>query len=72
MVMPTLIGGFLRHGRITCVSFDLKRTVVSFDVLTDFVSDLILLLYESLNAGDLSNEAASEGCVKWGKVRNVW
>ena len=71
MVMPTLIGGFLRHGRITCVSFDLKRTPVSFNVLTDFVSDLIFILYESLSAGGVSNEAVSEGCAKWGKVQNV-
>ena len=69
MVMPTLIGGFLRHGRIACVSFYLKRTSVSFNVLTDFVSDLKFILYESLSAGGLSNEATSEGCVKWGKVQ---
>jgi hypothetical protein len=70
--MPILIGGFLRHGRITCVNFDLKRTSVSFNVLINFVSDLIFLLYESLSAGGLSNETTSEGCVKWGKVQNVW
>ena len=63
MVMPTLIGGFLRHGRITCVSFT---------ALTDFVSDLICILYESLSTERVSNEATPEGCVKWGKVQNVW
>ena len=72
MVMPTLIGGFLRHGRITCVNIDFKGTSISFNVLIDFVSDLIFILYESLRAGRVSNKITFEGCVKWGKVQNIW
>jgi len=70
--MPILIGGFLRHCRITLIGFYLERVFTSFNILTNFVSDLIFILYESLSTGRLSNEASSEGCVKWGKVQNVW
>ena len=62
MVMPTLIGGFLRHGRIIWL-------VVL--ILTNFVSDSIILLHESLNTEGSSNEVISEGCVKWGKGLKV-
>jgi heme/copper-type cytochrome/quinol oxidase subunit 1 len=64
MVMPTLIGGFLRHSRITWISFDLKPASANFNILIDFVSDLMFILYESLNAERLPNEATSEDCVR--------
>lgn len=68
MVMPALTSGFLRHGRITWVSFGLERVYISFNTFTNFVSGLIFILYESLSIVRLFNEAISEGYAKWGKV----
>lgn len=64
MVMPTLIGGFLRHSRITWIGFDLKPASVNFNILIDFVSDLMFILYESLSGEGLPNEATPEDCVR--------
>jgi hypothetical protein len=67
MVMPTLIGGFLRHGRVD------NNTFFFYFILGISMSGLIafLVLHRNLNTGEMSNEAFSEGCGKWGKARSV-
>ena len=66
LVMPALIGGFLRHGRVDNDTF-------FYFILGIFMSSLtaFLALHMNLNTGGMFNEAFSEGCVKWGKARNV-
>jgi RNA-directed DNA polymerase len=64
--MPALIGGFLRHGRV-------DNDIFFYFILGIFMSSLtaFLALHMNLNTGGVFNEAFSEGCVKWGKARNV-
>ena len=66
LVMPALIGGFLRHGRV-------DNDIFFYFILGIFMSSLMafLALHINLNTGEMFNEAFSEGCVKWGKARNV-
>lgn len=66
LVMPALIGGFLRHGRV-------DNDIFFYFILGIFMSSLtaFLALHMNLNTGGMFNEAFSEGCVKWGKARNV-
>jgi hypothetical protein len=66
VVMPALIGGYLRHGRMDNDAF-------SNFILGIFISSLtaFLALHMNLNTGGVSNEALSEGCVKWGKAQSV-
>ena len=42
-----------------------------FKHLYEQFNGFFLALHMNLNTGGVSNEASSEGCVKWGKARNV-
>ena len=66
LVMPALIGGFLRHGRVDNDTFFYVILGIFMSSLTAF-----LALHMNLNTGGMFNEAFSEGCVKWGKARKV-
>ena len=67
LVMPALIGGFLRRGRVQngILMILFKRNT--------YMSGLIIfiLLHVSLNTGGASNEMFFEGCVKWRTVQII-
>lgn len=67
MVMPTLIGGFLRRGRVY------SDILMLLSKLNIYVSGSIMftLLHVSLNAGNTPNEVFFEGCVKWGSFQDI-
>jgi hypothetical protein len=64
LVMPALIGGFLRHGRVDNDVYFISN--ISVSSLTAFSA-----LHRNLNTGEVPNETLSEGCGKRGKAQSV-
>jgi len=64
LVMPALIGGFLRHG-------NLNNGVYNFNSDTFMCSPANLFLHKNLNTQSVFNEVCFEDCVKRGKLSNI-
>lgn len=66
VVMPALIGGYLRHGRV-------DNGVYFYFISGISVSSLIphWVLHRNLNTEKGSNKVLFEGCKKWVKAQNI-